>query len=141
MLSIKSSFALSILPKQMVKSVPIEHFKNYIGENLTGESLSLIIYLLKFNPNKRYSALECLNHPYFSHYRNKKSEIILSYDVVPSIEDGCKRTIEEYRKILFDPTKINALHYVKKPQDKTSSGLNEILTKTNQPEPSHCGRF
>ncbi|KAF1742182.1 hypothetical protein MXB_384 [Myxobolus squamalis] len=115
--SIKSNFSVSIMSKQMPKIANIGQIKSFVGDNASDESTSMLVSLLKFNPSKRFSALQCLEHPYFAVYRNKKMEIFLSYDVVPPIHDGMKLTIETYRKILFDGSQIAHLQCERRPHE------------------------
>ena len=69
--------------------------------NITKESTDLLRRLLQFNPNKRITAEEALNHPYVSNFHNLKEEISKGYDVVPQLNDNVRLTIDEYRNKLY----------------------------------------
>jgi len=54
------------------------------------ECIHLIKKMLEFNPYCRYSAEECLNHPYFSKVRNKSHETFCK--IKPKIEKDARLT-------------------------------------------------
>ena len=72
-------------------------YENYGGKKLSSifpseseECLHLLKKMLEFNPYFRYSAEECLNHPYFEDIRNKELEV--DWDVQPIIDPEARLT-------------------------------------------------
>lgn len=57
---------------------------------------------LYFNPKKRFTIDDALNHPYIAQFREKKTEKILNEPIHISIDDNKKLSIKEYREALYN---------------------------------------
>lgn len=66
------------------------------------DGLDLMMNLLQFNPDKRFSAEEALTHPYLAKFHNPSEELSLTYDVVPPVDDDVQLSVAEYRTKLYD---------------------------------------
>eukprot|EP00884_Botryococcus_braunii_P013709 jgi/Botrbrau1/22339/Bobra.0002s0017.1 len=69
--------------------------------NASEEATDLLEKLLRFNPAKRLSAAEALQHPYVSQFHNPEDEPDCDHVVTIPIDDNTKYTINEYREKLY----------------------------------------
>ena len=65
------------------------------------EALDLLSLLLQFNPDKRITAEESLEHPYVSQFHNKDDEPVMEREVKITIDDDHKFSISDYRNQLY----------------------------------------
>ena len=97
--SIKSSYGSSLLDKTSMRT------RRTLSDLLPGvapDALSLLQNLLQFNPDKRMTAEEALTHPYLAKFHKPSEEHILTYDVVPPVDDDTQLSVDEYRSKLYD---------------------------------------
>ncbi|OAF69741.1 hypothetical protein A3Q56_02509 [Intoshia linei] len=72
-------------------------------------SIDLLIKLLQFNPNKRISANEALNHPFVSRFRNSSDDKIIGRNVILPFNDNIQLSIDQYRQKLYEMIKLKKL--------------------------------
>lgn len=77
-------------------------FRNILGTDCLDDAFDLISKLLVFNPNKRLTANEALEHCYISMYRNKNSEITINRNVIPPLNDDIRLSVDDYRNKLYE---------------------------------------
>ena len=65
-------------------------------------AIDLLLKLLVFNPKKRLTAEEALEHPYVADFHNLEEEIICDHKIDIPLDDNNKFTKEEYRQKLYD---------------------------------------
>ena len=65
-------------------------------------AIDLLLKLLQFNPKKRLTAEEALEHPYVADFHNPEEEIICDHKIEIPLDDNNKFTREEYRQKLYD---------------------------------------
>ena len=65
-------------------------------------AIDLLLKLLVFNPKKRLTAEEALEHPYVADFHNLEEEIICDHKIEIPLDDNNKFTKEEYRLKLYD---------------------------------------
>ena len=70
--------------------------------NVPSDGLDLLKRLLQFNPDKRLTAQEALNHPFVARFHNPDDEPSLGYEVIPDIDDDTQLTVDQYRTKLYE---------------------------------------
>ena len=65
-------------------------------------AIDLLLKLLVFNPKKRLTAEEALEHPYVADFHNLEEEINCDHKIDIPLDDNNKFTKEEYRQKLYD---------------------------------------
>lgn len=73
-----------------------------LGKNTSRVVVSLINSLLIFNPTKRLTAEEALEHEYISVFHDPEQEIVLSRDIVMPFSDDVRLSVEDYRNKLYE---------------------------------------
>eukprot|EP00127_Corallochytrium_limacisporum_P001439 Clim_evm1s56 gene=Clim_evmTU1s56 len=66
------------------------------------DAIDLLRRLLHFNPDKRITAEQALQHPYLSRFHNPADEPVMNHEVVISLDDNVKLSIQEYRNKLYE---------------------------------------
>jgi len=97
--SIQSPFALTML--DTLPPVTKRSYKE-LYPAASDEALDMLQHLLSFNPNKRYTAVDALEHPYVGSFHNPEEEYSSDHKIEISIDDNQKRSIEEYRGKLYE---------------------------------------
>jgi len=97
--AIKSPFAATMLENlPFTKPKSLQEMYPHASE----EALDLLRQLLAFNPDKRITADEALEHPYVAQFHNADEEIGCKSDVKIVIDDDHKYSISDYRNALYD---------------------------------------
>jgi mitogen-activated protein kinase 15 len=65
-------------------------------------AIDLLVKLLQFNPNKRLTAEQALEHPYVKDFHNKAEEIVCDHKIKIPLDDMTKYSQGEYRKKLYE---------------------------------------
>ena len=65
-------------------------------------AIDLLLKLLQFNPKKRLTAEEALEHPYVADFHNPEEEILCDHKIDVTLDDDNKFSKEEYRQKLYD---------------------------------------
>ena len=68
----------------------------------TPEALDLLENMIKFNPEKRFSAEECLAHPYFKKLHDSKKEIKSDVIFDWNFDRFKAESKEQMRKMIFN---------------------------------------
>ena len=97
--SIKSPYGASVLHKTNVKQK--RSFLDILP-NASVDAIDLLNHLLYFNPDKRFTADQSLQHSFVSKFHNNADEPVLDYDVVPPLDDDVQLSIDEYRQKLYE---------------------------------------
>lgn len=69
--------------------------------NASLEAIDLMEKLFQFNPHKRLTAEQALEHPYLAQFHNKDDEPVLTSPIKISIDDNKRYSISDYRKYLY----------------------------------------
>ena len=64
-------------------------------------AIDLLSKLLQFNPNRRLSAVEALNHPYVAAFHNPNDEPAAAGPITICLPDNTRYTVQEYRDKLY----------------------------------------
>eukprot|EP01089_Gocevia_fonbrunei_P015354 TRINITY_DN4475_c0_g1_i2.p1 TRINITY_DN4475_c0_g1~~TRINITY_DN4475_c0_g1_i2.p1 ORF type:complete len:270 (-),score=49.18 TRINITY_DN4475_c0_g1_i2:87-896(-) len=110
MASIKSDFAAT-----MMESLP-QPKKRCLAElfpHASKDALDLLSKLLQFNPTKRLSAEEAVNHPYVVQFLDEDEPVCAGPISIP-IDDNTKYSIQDYRNKLYSDIKAKKREQKKK---------------------------
>ncbi|XP_015436934.1 PREDICTED: mitogen-activated protein kinase HOG1 [Dufourea novaeangliae] len=69
--------------------------------NVSEKALDLISNLIVFNPNRRLTAVESLEHPYVANFHRRSNEPERGSSVVPLLRDDVQLSVDEYRNKLY----------------------------------------
>jgi mitogen-activated protein kinase 15 len=97
--AIQSDFA-----GQMMNNLPQRNRKNGLDDlyrNADDDAMDLLKKLLSFNPNKRLTVEQSLEHPYVSQFHNPAEEIACQKTIVMPINDNKKMSVASYREELY----------------------------------------
>ncbi|NP_001089435.1 mitogen-activated protein kinase 15 [Xenopus laevis] len=98
--SIKSEYGASVISRMSSKhKVPMAEL---FPASCPREALDLLSKLLVFNPGKRLTAEEALEHPYVSRFHSPAREPALDYDVILPVDDDIQLSVAEYRNKLYE---------------------------------------
>ena len=64
--------------------------------------MDLLRQLLQFNPDKRITAEQALEHPYVSQFHNPQDEPACEREIKIAIDDDHKYCINDYRTVLYN---------------------------------------
>uniref|UniRef100_A0A8D0H9X5 mitogen-activated protein kinase n=1 Tax=Sphenodon punctatus TaxID=8508 RepID=A0A8D0H9X5_SPHPU len=79
-------------------------FEELLPASAPPEALDLLKKLLVFNPEKRLTAEEALEHPYVKRFHCSTKEPSLDYDVILPLDDDIQLSVAEYRNKLYENT-------------------------------------
>jgi len=96
--SINSPLASTML--EQLPPVKQKKFRN-LFPTASDEAIDFMKRLLTFNPNKRMTAEQCLEHPFVAQFHNPADEIICKKKINVPIDDNQKFSIREYRNKLY----------------------------------------
>ncbi|XP_070556880.1 mitogen-activated protein kinase 15-like isoform X2 [Ptychodera flava] len=101
-IAIQSEYGASLLDRNIVK-----HRKEFeeLLVKAPPDSVDLLRNLLRFNPDKRLTAEEALEHPYVARFHNSRDEPALDHDVIPPLADDIQLSVDEYRNKLYEMIK------------------------------------
>ncbi|XP_070777841.1 mitogen-activated protein kinase 15 [Enoplosus armatus] len=99
-LAIKSEYGSSVIQRMLLKpQVPLE---DLLQPSVPLDALDLLRGLLVFNPDKRLTAEQALQHPYVARFHNPAKEPALNYDVVLPVDDDVQLSVVQYRNKLYE---------------------------------------
>ncbi|XP_073319191.1 mitogen-activated protein kinase 15 [Pagrus major] len=99
-LAIKSEYGSSVIQRMLLKpQVPLE---DLLQPSVPPDALDLLRGLLVFNPDKRLTAEQALQHPYVARFHSPAKEPALNYDVVLPVDDDVQLSVVQYRNKLYE---------------------------------------
>uniref|UniRef100_A0A8C9SSX2 Mitogen-activated protein kinase 15 n=1 Tax=Scleropages formosus TaxID=113540 RepID=A0A8C9SSX2_SCLFO len=101
--SIKSEYGASVIQRMMLR--PQGSLENILPSSVPPDALDLLRCLLVFNPEKRLTAEQALQHPYVSKFHNPAKEPSLDYDVILPVDDDVQLSVTQYRNKLYEVQK------------------------------------
>jgi len=87
----------------------IDRFKR-IFDSASDDAIDLLIHLLHFDPNKRITAQQALQHPYIAQFHDPAVERSATKPVKPIISDDEKKSTNFYREKLYNQINQSAQH-------------------------------
>ncbi|XP_035284219.1 mitogen-activated protein kinase 15 [Anguilla anguilla] len=98
--SIHSEYGASVIQRMLLRpQVPLVEM---LPASVAPDALDLLQQLLVFNPDKRLSAEQALQHPYVCRFHNPAQEPSLSYEVVLPVDDWVQLSVAQYRNKLYE---------------------------------------
>ncbi|XP_053303225.1 mitogen-activated protein kinase 15 isoform X2 [Pleuronectes platessa] len=99
-LAIKSEYGSSVIQRMLLK--PQVSLEDLLKPSVPPDALDLLRGLLVFNPDKRLTAEQALQHPYVARFHNPTKEPAFYYDVVLPVDDGIQLSVVQYRNKLYE---------------------------------------
>ncbi|TKS88418.1 Mitogen-activated protein kinase 15 [Collichthys lucidus] len=133
-LAIKSEYGSSVIQRMLLKpQVPLE---DLLQPSVPPDALDLLRGLLVFNPDKRLTAEEALQHPYVARFHSPAKEPALNYDVVLPVDDDVQLSVVQYRNKLYEMMleKRTNQGMLRLPKDKDSVSSSEKPTVKEKAE-------
>jgi len=98
--------------------------------NAPEDALDILSKLLQFNPNKRITADQALEHPYLEQFHNPEEEIACEHPIQIPISDNKKLSVAAYRDELYNSViKVNQAEAKKKSTKKKASSAEKKVKK------------
>eukprot|EP00039_Didymoeca_costata_P023267 m.6518 g.6518 ORF g.6518 m.6518 type:complete len:569 (-) comp3545_c0_seq1:73-1779(-) len=120
-ISLGSPYARSML--RQTTSINRRYLNTLLPDTVDKDGLKFLESLLVYNPEKRMTADQSLQHPFLSKFANFRNESLLKEeDVVTPVDDNQKLTIREYKTRLYkDITKASKKPHARKQRPDVSS--------------------
>jgi mitogen-activated protein kinase 15 len=74
----------------------------YVFKGANSAELDLLAKMLHFNPVKRMSIDDALEHPYVAEFHEPEREITCERKIVIAVDDNVKYTVKDYRQKIYD---------------------------------------
>ncbi|KAG7457448.1 hypothetical protein MATL_G00227180 [Megalops atlanticus] len=98
--SIRSEYGASVIQRMLLR--PQVSLEDVLPPSVPADALDLLRRLLVFNPDKRLSAEQALQHPYVSRFHSPAREPSLGREVVLPVDDGIQLSVAQYRNKLYE---------------------------------------
>ncbi|KAI4874186.1 hypothetical protein NFI96_018989, partial [Prochilodus magdalenae] len=99
-LAIRSEYGASVIQRMLLRpQVPLG---DLLQPSVPPDALDLLQRLLVFNPDKRLTAEQALQHPYVAKFHNPSREPSLDYDVILPVDDDVQLSVAQYRNKLYE---------------------------------------
>uniref|UniRef100_A0A8C3XVC7 Mitogen-activated protein kinase 15 n=1 Tax=Chelydra serpentina TaxID=8475 RepID=A0A8C3XVC7_CHESE len=99
-LAIHSDYRASVINR--ISSRQRVTIEEILPSSTPPHALDLLKSLLVFNPDKRLTAEEALQHPYVKRFHCPAKEPSLDYDVILPLDDDIQLSVAEYRNKLYE---------------------------------------
>ncbi|XP_048796134.1 mitogen-activated protein kinase 15 isoform X2 [Lagopus muta] len=129
MMAMQSDYRASIIDR--MSSRQRVTFEEILPSSTPLPALDLLKKLLVFNPDKRLTAEEALQHPYVKRFHCPAMEPSLGYDVILPLADDTQLSVAEYRNKLYQM--ILEKKGNRHPKEQTQKGDAE--SSQSQPRP------
>ncbi|KAF7691150.1 mitogen-activated protein kinase 15 isoform X1 [Silurus meridionalis] len=98
--AIRSEYGASVIQKMLLR--PQVQLGDLMQPSVPPDALDLLQRLLVFNPYKRLTAEEALQHPYVAKFHNPSREPSLDYEVILAVDDDVQLSVTQYRNKLYE---------------------------------------
>lgn len=136
-IALQSDLANTML--ETIPSIKTKNLKNMF-KNGSANAIDLLGKMLQFNPSKRITIDEALQHPFVEAFHQKEKETVCDKIIKIPMDDNTKYSVKEYRQRLYDDILKRKKEIRKKivaMQKKTgSSTVLEKTTVTSTPSTS-----
>uniref|UniRef100_A0A673ZZ42 Mitogen-activated protein kinase 15 n=1 Tax=Salmo trutta TaxID=8032 RepID=A0A673ZZ42_SALTR len=130
-LSIRSEYGASVIQRMLLKpQVPLE---DILQSSVPPDALDLVRRLLVFNPDKRLTAEQALQHLYVSRFHNPAKEPGLDSDVILPVDDDVQLSVVQYRNKLYESMEQILQHGRSAPVSRTRSFSLTLSHPQNNP--------
>lgn len=136
--AIRSEYGASVIQRMLLRpQVPLV---DLLQPSVPPDALDLLQHLLVFNPYKRLTAEQALQHPYVAKFHNPAREPSLDYDVILPVDDDVQLSVTQYRNKLYEmilekraTRQIERRVHLKKQAEEKTGGdsSNNKLDKVN----------
>ncbi|XP_066530404.1 mitogen-activated protein kinase 15 isoform X2 [Hoplias malabaricus] len=99
-LAIRSEYGASVFQRMLLR--PQALLGDLLQPSVPPDALDLLQRFLVFNPDKRLTAEQALQHPYVAKFHNPAREPILGYDVILPVDDDVQLSVAQYRNKLYE---------------------------------------
>ncbi|XP_077124580.1 mitogen-activated protein kinase 15 [Ranitomeya variabilis] len=98
--AIRSDYGASVVSRMNARQrVPLLEL---LPPSCPPDAIDLLTKLLVFNPDRRLTAEEALEHPYVRRFHSAAREPALDYDVILPLDDDIQLSVAEYRNKLYE---------------------------------------
>ncbi|XP_053347338.1 mitogen-activated protein kinase 15 [Clarias gariepinus] len=98
--AIRSEYGASVIQRMLLRpQVPL---RDLMQPSVPPDALDLLQRLLVFNPDKRLTAEEALQHSYVAKFHNPSREPSLDYEVILAVDDDVQLSVTQYRNKLYE---------------------------------------
>uniref|UniRef100_A0A0X3Q2P3 Protein kinase domain-containing protein n=1 Tax=Schistocephalus solidus TaxID=70667 RepID=A0A0X3Q2P3_SCHSO len=126
--SVKSSYSASVLAKACVKQrKPVADMM----KNSDPNGIELMNLFLQFNPHKRITVDEALEHVYVKRFHNPIEEIRVSRPVLPPVSDNVQLSVSEYRSRLYQLIGEKKSEKSRRSKQSRTPSFDNLLPKTD----------
>ncbi|KAM6283185.1 mitogen-activated protein kinase 15 [Porphyrio hochstetteri] len=134
-LSVQSDYRTSVINR--MSSCQRVTFEEILPPSTPLPALDLLKKLLVFNPDKRLTAEEALQHPYVKRFHCPDREPSLDYDVILPLGDDIQLSVAEYRNKLYEMILGKKLKsHPKEPGKRENIQLSQPESRPLLPNPS-----
>ncbi|XP_048338541.1 mitogen-activated protein kinase 15 isoform X2 [Sphaerodactylus townsendi] len=112
--------------------------ENLLPPSTPPQALDLLKRLLVFNPEKRLTVEEALEHPYVQRFHCPTKEPALDYNVVLPLDDDLQLSVAEYRNKLYEIILERKANDQRQPQQRPRKTLQPSSSQPHLPFESPC---
>jgi len=129
-IALKSDLANTML--ETIPSIKTKSLKT-LFKNASSNALDLLAKMLQFNPSKRITIDEALEHPFVEAFHQKDKETVCEKIIKIPMDDNTKYSVKEYRQRLYDDILKRKKEIRKKivAQQKKITGSNTNIASTS----------
>ncbi|XP_065889515.1 extracellular signal-regulated kinase 2-like isoform X2 [Dysidea avara] len=106
--------------------------------------IDLVGKLLQFNPTRRLTTEQALEHPYVAKFHDKSDEPSLDHNIIPLLNDNVQLSVEEYRDNLYESVRRKRLEFQQARdvttviEDTAPDEQTSVQESCHPPPPSHA---